>query len=154
MNAEAQPVELSPLTKSITVRRTPAEAFAIFHERFGSWWPFTQFSLHQADTAQCAFEGRLGGELYEITTSGERAPWGRVLAWDPPRGFALAWHPGDPLEQATTVALRFEAVPEGTRVTLEHRDWAKVGEKAAKARDNYENGWVVVFEQCYFGACS
>ncbi len=152
-NAEAS-VGLEPLRKTIVVRRTPEEAFSIFHERFGSWWPFTQFSLHQADSARCAFEGRKGGEIYEVSKNGERAVWGSVRAWDPPKSFTIAWHPGSPPEKATEVQLSFEAVPEGTRVTLEHRDWAKIGEGAAKARGNYENGGVVVFEQCYAGACA
>ena len=154
MNAEAQREALAPVTKTITVRRTPAEAFAIFHERFGSWWPYTQFSLHQQETRSCAFDGHLGGELYEIGNDGERAVWGSVRAWDPPHGFTLAWHPGYPAEKATTVEVRFDAVPEGTCVTLTHRDWEKVGDGAPHARRNYENGWVVVFEQRYFEACS
>jgi uncharacterized protein YndB with AHSA1/START domain len=153
-NAEAAGVALEPLRKTVVVRRSPTEAFAIFTERFGSWWPYTQFSLHQAETASCAFEARAGGAIYERTKSGERAVWGAVRAWNPPHGFVIAWHPGSPPEQATEVELMFEPVAEGTRVTLEHRDWAKLGADAAKARGNYENGWVVVFEQRYAGACA
>jgi uncharacterized protein YndB with AHSA1/START domain len=151
-NAETTGTALAPLRKTIVVRRTPEEAFAVFTERFGAWWPFTQFSLHQAETARCAFEAKPGGEIYEVSTAGERAAWGRVRAWDPPHGFVIAWHPGSPPEKATEVALTFEAVADGTRVTLEHRDWAKIGDGAAQARENYEKGWVVVFEQCYAAA--
>lgn len=153
-NAEAANVAVEPLKKTIVVRRTPEEAFAIFTQRFGSWWPFTQFSIHQEDTASCTFEAKPNGEVYETSKDGERATWGRVRAWNPPKGFVIAWHPGYPPEKATEVELTFEPVAEGTRVTLEHRDWAKIGDGAAQARSNYENGWVVVFEQRYAGACS
>jgi hypothetical protein len=153
-NAEAANVAVEPIRKTIVVRRTPEEAFAVFTERFGSWWPFTQFSIHQADTARCAFEAKPGGAIYEVSKDGERATWGSVRAWNPPQGFVLAWHPGSPPERATEVELSFEPVPEGTRVTLEHRDWVKLGDNAANARSNYDSGWVVVFEQRFAEACS
>jgi hypothetical protein len=145
---------LGPLRKSVTVQRTPAEAFEVFTARFGSWWPVKKFSLHGEETATCVIEPRVGGAIYEVATNGERAPWGTVRVWEPGARFVMSWHPGHEEAEAQEVEVRFVAVEEGTRVDLEHRDWAKLGEKAAGTRQNYEGGWVYVFETCYKEAAS
>ena len=144
---------LEPIRKSVLVPRTPAEAFEIFTKRFGAWWPRQQFSLQLQNCAECGIEPRVGGEVYEISNTGERGVWGKVLAWEPAGRLLLSWHPGDPPENATELEFRFIAVAGGTRVELEHRDWAKTGEKAAKARASYEGGWATVFDICYLEAC-
>jgi uncharacterized protein YndB with AHSA1/START domain len=146
-------VELAPLVKTITVRRTPAEAFEIFTAGLARWWPFDRFSLHQAGTASCAIEPRVGGRVYETAGSGEEAPWGTVIAWDPPGRFAMTWHPGRPASTAQEVEVRFEPVAEGTLVTLEHRGWAKLGAEAEETRKSYEDGWAFVFDVRYREAC-
>ena len=142
---------IEPIRKSVVVRRTPAEAFEIFTARLASWWPYTRFSIHQAETATCGIEPRVGGEVFELSKRGERATWGRILEWDPPRRFTMSWHPGQPSDTAQVVELRFTPVAEGTRVDLEHRDWARRPD-AAEARKNYDGGWATVFEQCYVEA--
>ena len=143
-----------PVRKTITVRCTPAEAFEIFTARFGAWWPVKKFSLHQAETETAVIEPRVGGAIYEIAANGERAPWGEVRVWEPGVRFVMAWHPGHDASEAQEVEIRFVAEGEGTRVELEHRDWQKLGAKAAGTRDNYEQGWVFVFETCFKEACS
>jgi SAM-dependent methyltransferase len=52
---------------------------------------------------------------------------GRVLEWEPGERILLERHPApwEP-ELTTEVELRFEAVGDGTRVTLEHRGWERV----------------------------
>jgi uncharacterized protein YndB with AHSA1/START domain len=145
---------LAPIVKTITVRRTPAEAFEIFTAGLARWWPYTQFSIHQAETATCAIEPRVGGRVFETSKDGEEAEWGTVLAWDPPGRLVLHWGPGQPVERRQEVEVRFDAVGEGTRVTLEHRNWAKLGDKAEEARRNYDGGWATVFESCFRDACS
>jgi uncharacterized protein YndB with AHSA1/START domain len=142
------------IRKTVVVRRAPEEAFAIFTQRFGTWWPYTQYSLGQEGAAACGFEPRLGGELYETSGSGERSRWGTVRAWEPPRRFVLAWHPGRDADEATEVEVRFEPVAGGTRVTLEHRGWEALGARAAESRENYDKGWVTVFETRYAQACA
>ena len=145
---------LEPVRKSVTVQRTPAEAFEIFTARLGTWWPLAQFSIHQADSATCGIEPRVGGSIYEVAKNGERCVWGTVLSWDPPRGFSMTWHPGREPDTAQEVELRFAAVPGGTRVDLEHRGWEKYGTEAKEAREGYDGGWATVFEQLYVAACS
>jgi hypothetical protein len=145
---------LEPVRKSVTVKRTPAEAFEIFTARIGSWWPIRKFSIHQAEARTCVIEPGVGGAIYEIANDGARAPWGHVLAWDPPAGFVMAWHPSVDPAEAQEVEVRFVAVEGGTRVDLEHREWQKLGVKAEDSRNAYNEGWVYVFEQCYREACS
>jgi hypothetical protein len=145
---------LEPVRKTITVRRTPAEAFEIFTARFGSWWPVKKFSLHQAGTETAVIEPRVGGAIYEIAANGERPRGARCACGS--RACASSW----PGTRATTRARRRKSRSaswprvDGTRVELEHRDWQKLGAKAAGTRDNYDQGWVFVFETCFKEACS
>jgi uncharacterized protein YndB with AHSA1/START domain len=144
---------LEPIRKSVTVRRTPQEAFEIFTERFGAWWPRERFSVHQRDALRCGLEPRLGGQVFEIARNGTREVWGTILTWDPPRRFAMSWHPGGDPAAATEVELTFVALPDGTRVELEHRNWTQLGARAEESRRSYDGGWAHVFERCYQEAC-
>ena len=154
--AEIKPVApyLEPLCRSVTVRRTPAEAFEIFTARLADWWPYAKFSIHQENTETCAMEPRVGGQIYEVSKAGERALWGTVLAWEPPGRMVMSWHPGHAPDTAQEVELRFIPVEGGTRVELEHRGWTALGAEAEEARKNYEGGWAFVFEVRYLEACS
>lgn len=145
---------LEPLRKSVVVRRTPEEAFEIFTAKLASWWPYQQFSVHQAETATCAIEPRMGGKIYEVANSGSRAQWGTVLVWEPPHRFVMTWHPGQDPGTAQELELRFVAVALGTRVELEHREWAKLGAVAEETRKSYEGGWAIVLDRCYVEACA
>ena len=151
---EPDAAAIAPVRKSVVVRRTPEEAFAIFTERFGAWWPYTRFSIGQARVTRCELEPRLGGAIFEETSDGGRAPWGSISEWDPPRRLVLSWHPDTPAAVATRVEVRFTPVAGGTRVDLEHSGWERLGAKGAAARNNYDGGWVVVFEQRFLEACA
>jgi len=143
---------LAPVRRSVVVSRPPAEAFEIF-TRIGSWWPTRQFSLHLEELAECEIEPREGGQIYEVANNGERGIWGTVLAWEPPHRLVMSWHPGTDPATPTEVEVRFTAVPEGTRVDLEHRNWVRLGQRGAESRTGYDNGWATVFDQCYREAC-
>jgi uncharacterized protein YndB with AHSA1/START domain len=145
---------LEPIRRSVTVPGPPARAFAIFTGEIHVWWPRAQYSIHQGESATCGIEPRRGGEVYEVAKDGQRCVWGSVLEWDPPHRLVLSWHPGREPETAQEVELRFVAVPEGTRVELEHRDWAKFGAQAAEGRGGYAEGWAFVLDECYVAACS
>lgn len=145
---------LEPIRKSVMVERTPAEAFEVFTGRLSSWWPRAQFSIYQANSATCGIEPRVGGDIFEVSKSGDRCIWGNVITWEPPHRFAMTWHPGREPQTAQEVELRFIAVAGGTRVELEHRGWTKLGAEAAEARKGYEGGWATVFDVCFVEACS
>ena len=153
-NVEPITPYLSPLEKTITVKRKPAEAFTVFTEGIGRWWPFALgFCISGARVKSCEMEPHVGGAIFETRDDGERFPWGRILAWEPPGRLVFTWHPGREASVAQEVEVRFE--PEGgrTRVTLVHREWQKLGADAAEARKGYDKGWGVVLKEHYAAAC-
>jgi uncharacterized protein YndB with AHSA1/START domain len=154
--AKVEPIAayLEPLLKSVTVRRTPDEAFEIFTAGLAGWWPLGEYSVFGDRARSCGIEAFVGGELFEVSDAGERCAWGRVLVWEPPRRFVVTWHPGRAPETAQEVEVRFLAEGAGaTRVELEHRGWAKLGERAAETRRGYEQGWDAVLGRHYAAAC-
>ena len=152
-NAEPVKFELKPIRKSVAVNCSAEHAFAVFTTRFGAWWPKHQYSISQERTRDAFIEGQVGGEVYEVRDDGERFVWGKVLVWESPQRFVLAWHPGLPAEQAQELEIRFIPDGEGTRVELEHRVWAQLGDQAKQRRANYSSGWDTVLGQHYAGAC-
>ena len=154
MNPVPEVVKVAPIRKSIVVRRKPEEAFSIFTERLSSWWPHKTHSLSKGGAASVVMEPKVGGKLYEVSDAGERHEWGTIVSWNPPRGFVTTWHPGMDPNNPTEVEFRFTAVPEGTRVDLEHRNWEKMGPKGVENREGYDKGWVEVFEVRFAEACA
>jgi len=52
---------------------------------------------------------------------------GKILAWEPPVRLVFSWRQANfPLELKTEVEVRFEAVGEETRVSVEHRGFDQV----------------------------
>jgi hypothetical protein len=56
----------------------------------------------------------------------------------------LAWHPGRGPQTAQEVEFRFTEQQGASRVELEHRGWASLGEQARDMRANYAGGWDTV----------
>lgn len=144
---------LEPLRKSVTVLRSPAEAFEIFTSGIGRWWPLAQYSVFGSQARTCGIDPVVGGEIYEVRDDGQRCTWGRVLAWEPPHRFVVTWHPGREEDTAQEVEVRFVAEGAATRVELEHRGWAKLGDQAAERRGGYAEGWDAVLGHHYRSAC-
>ncbi|HWE45256.1 MAG TPA: SRPBCC family protein [Caulobacteraceae bacterium] len=136
----------APVTKSVLVKTTPEHAFETFTANMGRWWPKTH-STASSPQKQVVMEPRDGGRWYEIGEDGGETEWGRVLAWDPPARLLLAWQlTGEwkyDADFVTEVEVKF--VPEGDaiRVTLEHRNLERYGEKAdvTRAALDSEGGW-------------
>ena len=58
---------------------------------------------------------------------------GRIRVWDPPHRLVFSWRQANfPPEVSTEVEVRFEAVGEETRVSVEHRGFDQVPEGAAR----------------------
>ena len=126
--------------KTVTVDCAVEEAFRIFTVDALSWWPVESHSIHETVSA-IVFEPEQGGEVYEVSTSGERSHWATVLEWEPPSRLVLAWNVGKAEASPTEVEVRF--VPESgrTRVELEHRGWERLAENAEAKRSSYDSGW-------------
>ena len=134
--------------KEIFVARSQEDAFRIFTEELGAWWPLAPHSIYGDEAVDAVFEPESGGRLYERTADGREAEWGRVITWEPPSGFTISWKPNlDPDAPRTTYELRFVAVGEQqTRLELVHTGWEVFGDGAGDARQGYDGGWDIVLD--------
>lgn len=144
---------LAPVKKSIVVGRSVEDAFRIFTEEIGVWWPLHTHAVATADSTTAIFEPRVGGRLFERSDDGSERTWGEVLAYESPRRLAFSWHPNPDAPAPTEVEITFTPEGNGTRVDLEHRGWERLGpEGGPRAREEYHSGWDPVLER-YVEAC-
>jgi uncharacterized protein YndB with AHSA1/START domain len=142
-----------PLRTSITVRRSPADAFELFTRGMGSWWPTDVHSLavdeHEGRVRveSLEFEEGVGGRIVERMSDGSEGTWGSVLIWEPPTRVVLAWKPNTNDHPPTELEVRFTPEGAGTLVEVEHRGWERLGEVARDARGSYAEGWVGVLSR-------
>jgi uncharacterized protein YndB with AHSA1/START domain len=129
--------------KVVTVDCAVEEAFRVFTADAQSWWPVDTHSIHGDAVREIVFEPEVGGEVYEVTTNGEKGHWATVREWESPHRLVLAWNILEQGEQ-TEVEVRFLPDGEGTRVELEHRGWEQLAERATEKRNDYDTGWGVV----------
>ena len=104
------------VTVTTVVRTDPNAAFRVFTDEIDSWWK--RGPRYRARDGAMRFES---GHLLEADEQ-----IGRVLAWEP--GVRLlfelwtwTFRPGE----RTEVEVRFDAIGDGTRVTVEHRGWER-----------------------------
>lgn len=136
---------IEPVVHRVTVRLSPQRAFDLFTRGIASWWPFRGHSCGDEDAADVAFEPRVGGAVTEIGRSGSRHCWGSITSWEPPLGFSMQWHPGQPVEHATWLEVRFVAMDAAcTEVCVRHGGWESRGPQAEGVREGYREGWAVV----------
>jgi uncharacterized protein YndB with AHSA1/START domain len=134
---------IEPVIATVTVHCEISHAFEVFTAGIGAWWPVAGHSLGGRDrVADVVLEPRLGGRLYERWHDGRDAPWGDVVAWEPPERLVVTWQPNPESPGATEVEVLFEATaPATTTVRLVHRGWERLGAAAADRRSNYEADW-------------
>jgi uncharacterized protein YndB with AHSA1/START domain len=141
-------VTLEAVRREVTVPAPPERAFAVFTERFDSWWPRSHH-IGEPEMAEAIIEPRAGGRWYERGVDGSACDWGEVLAYDPPHRVVLSWHLNgewaydpDPA-RASEVEVTFTPAGDGTRVELVHRGFERHGATAEALRDGVtrEGGW-------------
>ena len=131
--------------ESITVNRSPADAFRLFTDGIAEWWPLkgTQFSYGGERADKIFLEARVGGRFYERFTDGEEWEIGRVTVCEPPQRIGFSWNnPG--WKAPTEVDVRFTPVGSQTRVDLEHRGWETAGDEAKSGVAGWSEGWKMV----------
>ena len=113
---------------ALRVRATPERAFAAFVQEIGAWWrPNGLFQTTPRDPGVIAFEPGEGGRLTETLASGKVFEIGRITAWEPSARLVFSWRQANfPPDLQTEVEVRFEAVGEETRVSVEHRGFDQV----------------------------
>ena len=131
---------LAPLVKTTTVPQDPPNAFRLFTEHMGEWWPLVTHSVGERDAISVVIGSAVGAQIIETMRSGDTTSWGTITAWEPPNRVAFSWHPGTPEHEATFVEVTFAVAGDGTEVTLTHTGWDNRPDGAA-ARANYNPGW-------------
>jgi uncharacterized protein YndB with AHSA1/START domain len=134
---------------SIVVDVPIEQAFTVFTDGIGKWWP-PEHHILQAELAEMVFEPRVGGYVYDRGVDGSECRWARVLAFEPPTRFVISWDINlqwqletDP-ERTSEIEVRF--IAEGanrTRVELEHRNLDRHGDGWQQMRDavGSPGGW-------------
>jgi len=143
---EEQTPPMEPIRLSATLRRPADEAFRLFTEGIGEWWPSDRgYSFGGNRLKAVCLEPFAGGRFYERYTDGEEFEVGRVIACDPPQRIVFTWK--GRWSEPTEVEVRF--TPEGstTRIELEHRGWERLGASAEQSRSSYLNGWPTVLQR-------
>jgi len=141
---------IKPVVKTVTVKASPERAFEAFTANMGKWWPRTH-TIGAAPFEAVVMEPRVGGRWYERAADGVETNWGKVLVWDPPRRFLLAWQISadwayDP-NLLTEVEVTFEAKSDGaTVVALEHRRLELLGARAKTMADAFDGGWLGIMQ--------
>jgi uncharacterized protein YndB with AHSA1/START domain len=134
---------------SIVVDAPIEDAFSVFTEGIGTWWP-PEYNLLDVDIAERVFEPREGGQVYDRGTDGSECHWARVLAYEPPERVVISWDisPQWQIEadhdKTSEVEIRF--TPESalrTRVDIEHRHIDRHGDGWESLRDSVDSdgGW-------------
>ena len=113
---------------ALRVPASPERAFSAFTADIGLWWrPNPLFNFTPRSPGVLAFEPGEGGRLTETLPTGKVFEIGRIRAWEPPHRLVFGWRQATfRPDQDTEVEVRFEAVGDETRVTVEHRGWDSV----------------------------
>jgi hypothetical protein len=146
-------VAVPPVDHRVRVALQPDEAFTLFTQAMGAWWPFGGHSCSGDKGLDVQFEPRVGGAVTEVARDGRRFAWGTLSEWDPPHAFAMSWHPGLAKAVATHLRVTFLASDGGTEVHVLHGGWEARGDEAADKRDQYHSGWPHTL-QAYVAACT
>lgn len=129
-------LQLPPIVKTVDVSCSPDRAFATFTRDIHLWWPLASHSLAGDSFDKCHIEPRVGGRVFERAKDGQEFLWGTVLEWTPPLSIRFTWRVGHAASSQQEVEVRFESVPQGTRVTLTHSGW-----ETPDRRADYDKGW-------------
>ncbi len=149
---------LDPIIKTIEVPGGQENAFRVFVNEMGSWWPLDKRSMSMQHGGKPAkslrIEPKQGGKIVEIGHDDTEHHWGTIKSYDPHDSLSMDFHMGLPPENASLVEVRFTALEnERTRVELTQSQWEAFGEMAEMMRGGYGSGWVIIFEQAFKSAC-
>jgi uncharacterized protein YndB with AHSA1/START domain len=134
--------DIDPVVATVVVAVPPEEAWAVFTDRIGEWWPVLDgHSVGGERVADVRLEPGVGGRLYERWQDGTEHEWGGVTAWAPAQRLELWWRP-DPgaTYDPTTVEVTFRASGTGTEVRLVHTGWERLAD-GGERRTSYQDGW-------------
>lgn len=144
---------VEPVRMSVDVPLSQERAFALFTERLETWWPLDVIAVSREKNASvetCFFEPFAGGRIAERSKAGDEYVWADVLVFERPHRFVVSWHPND--SPPTELEITFTPSDRGTLVELEHRHWESFADLATDARNQYGQGWGLVFKERFAAA--
>lgn len=128
-------MSISPVRAEVHVPISPEDAFSLFTDGFGSWWP-QAYTWSQDVLVTIAIDACQGGRCTETGPEGFTCDFGRVVSVEPGRQLTLLWQisprrePVPDPSKASEVEICFEAEAGGTRVVLLHDRFDRHGEGA------------------------
>ena len=110
---------------SLRIGAPPLRVFEAFTQEIAAWWvPGRMFVLTAQGDGTLRFEPGEGGRLVSVLADGSAFEVGRITVWQPGERLCLTWRQESFAEgQCTMLDVRFEAVGDETRVTVEHQGW-------------------------------
>lgn len=132
-----------------------ADAFALFVDRLGSWWP-REYTWAKDHLQEIGIEPRVDGHCYERRSDGTVSQWGTVLTFARPEHIVFAWqiNADRSFERSVTLSsrvdMRFTAKgPQETQLLLVHRDFPRHGQGWQKYRANLagKSGWPLLLDR-------
>lgn len=114
---------MSAVIVSLRVPASPEEAFDVFTDEIGVWWrPNALFQITPRGDGTLHFDA--SEHLVTTLPNGKTFEIGRVHVWLRGERLAFSWCQASfGPDRATEVDIRFEAIGDETRVTVEHRGW-------------------------------
>jgi uncharacterized protein YndB with AHSA1/START domain len=113
---------------SLRIAAPPLRVFEAFTSDIAQWWVQNPlFALTPRGDGSLRFESGPGGRLVTTLANGVEFEIGRITIWQPGERLALSWRQATfAADQSTELDVRFEAVGDATRVTVEHRGWDSI----------------------------
>ncbi len=150
--ADSGPVELIIIERIVAL--APADAFALFVDKLGSWWP-RELTWAKDHLEEIGIEPRVDGHCYERRTDGTTSEWGTVLTFARPEQIVFTWQINfdrsfEPsVTLASRVDVRFTARDGGTQILVVHRDFPRHGSGWQKYRASLasRNGWPMLLDR-------
>jgi hypothetical protein len=138
-----QTINLTSITKELTVEASQQTAFKVFTEQMDLWWPRTHH-IGSTDMTEMVVELQVNGRWYSKHTEPTQPNIGYVMRYEPFDLFVLAWQiNGDfKCDPALVTEVVVQFIPNGsqtTRVKFEHKDLHKLGN--GKAVESMDQGW-------------
>jgi uncharacterized protein YndB with AHSA1/START domain len=130
----------------VHVPLSPGQAFDLFTDGIGEWWPLEEGYSYGGDRAdEIHLEAKLGGRFYERFVDGDELQVGLVTLCERPHRIVFTWHDAGWTAE-TEVDVTFAPEPEGTSVSLTHRGFERLGPTGSAIADQWAGGWPRVME--------
>jgi uncharacterized protein YndB with AHSA1/START domain len=133
--------------EEVRVDQPPADAFRLFTDGINEWWPLEEGYAYGGDrTRDIHLEARADGRFYERFADGDTLQVGRVTECMPPQRIVFTWKAPD-WRGDTEVEVIFVEDGDGTRVTVEHRGFERIGELGDDEAARFGGGWPLVMRR-------